>query len=286
MRRPQTGMRTLKRDRETKAPTLTTSQLSTRAELNKFKNSSSVTQPTDGVASDSRHHSDILNGNDRFGFIYIKSTPKIGEAGVEERDGLHWARDNTADQKEGATEKAEKQKSVKNKLKSYDIVKKFGINEKAMAMLEKVQDYDFDIFELNKETKGDEMIVCSTYLFYKHNLFVNLTIDPDTFDKFIRHIQAGYYDVAYHNKLHGMDVGRLAYYYATRCELMEKAKLTELDLAALIVGGVIHDYEHIGWNNAFLIETQHEWAIRYNDISVLENHHVAAAFKVILSQVG
>lgn len=269
-----------------RALTLMKSQSFTRAKLNKFKNSSPGIKPQGEVADDSKHYSDILNGKDRFGFIYIQSTPKSGEAGVEERDGLYWARYNSTDHKDGDHKKREKQKSIKNKLKSYDIVKKFGINEKTMAILEKVQDYDFDIFELNKETKGDEMIVCSTYLFCKHNLFANLTIDPDTFDKFIRHIQAGYFDVAYHNKLHGMDVGRLAYYYATRCELMERAKLTELDLAALVVGGVIHDYEHIGWNNAFLIETQHEWAIRYNDISVLENHHVAAAFKVILGQLG
>jgi len=48
----------------------------------------------------------------------------------------------------------------------------------------------------------------------------------------------------------------------------------------------VHDYEHLGWNNAYLIETQHEWATTYNDISVCENHHVAAAFDVIKSKPG
>lgn len=62
---------------------------------------------------------------------------------------------------------------------------------------------------------------------------------------------------------------------------MEKVKLSEHDLATLIIGGAIHDFEHPGWNNHFLIETQHEWALNYNDISVCENHHVAAAFKMI-----
>ena len=83
-----------------------------------------------------------------------------------------------------------------------------------------------------------------------------------------------------------MDVGRLAYYYATTCDLMSKWKLNNLDLFWLIVGGAIHDYEHLGWNNQYLIETQHDWAVTYNDISVCENHHVAAAFDVIKSKPG
>lgn len=62
---------------------------------------------------------------------------------------------------------------------------------------------------------------------------------------------------------------------------MEKVKLSEHDLCTLIIGGAIHDFEHQGWNNSFLIETQHDWALNYNDISVCENHHIASSFKMI-----
>jgi len=50
--------------------------------------------------------------------------------------------------------------------------------------------------------------------------------------------------------------------------LISKAQLEISDLAALVIGGSIHDFEHLGWNNAYLIETQHDWAVTYNDISV------------------
>ena len=49
----------------------------------------------------------------------------------------------------------------------------------------------------------------------------------------------------------------------------------------MIIGGCCHDHEHFGVNNVFLTETRHEWAIRYNDVSVLESHHVASSFKIL-----
>jgi len=44
---------------------------------------------------------------------------------------------------------------------------------------------------------------------------------------------------------------------------------------------LIHDFRHFGYNNPFLINSQHKLAIKYNDKSVLENFHVAEAFKII-----
>ncbi len=49
----------------------------------------------------------------------------------------------------------------------------------------------------------------------------------------------------------------------------------------LTITGAIHDYEHGGVNNSFLAKIRDPLAIRYNDQSVLENHHVAASFELM-----
>lgn len=54
-----------------------------------------------------------------------------------------------------------------------------------------------------------------------------------------------------------------------------------LEYFAAIYAAVSHDHEHLGRNNDFLIRTRHEYALTYNDISPLEQHHVASSFRVL-----
>ena len=55
----------------------------------------------------------------------------------------------------------------------------------------------------------------------------------------------------------------------------------ELEHWASIWSAAVHDYEHGGLNNDFLCKTQHHLAITYNDQSPLENHHLAAATRLL-----
>lgn len=43
----------------------------------------------------------------------------------------------------------------------------------------------------------------------------------------------------------------------------------------------MHDIEHTGRNNLFEINSISKLAVRYNDNSVLENHHAARAFQIL-----
>ena len=59
-------------------------------------------------------------------------------------------------------------------------------------------------------------------------------------------------------------------------------KLTAIEKLAILLAGALHDYDHPGVSNNFLIKTRDPLAILYNDQSPLENHHLAAGFEILM----
>ena len=51
---------------------------------------------------------------------------------------------------------------------------------------------------------------------------------------------------------------------------------------AALFASIIHDVNHTGHTNNYHIKTKSELAILYNDKSVLENHHLASGFSILL----
>ena len=63
--------------------------------------------------------------------------------------------------------------------------------------------------------------------------------------------------------------------------LLRKKVVDDLMMMAGYLAAAIHDFEHGGVNNDFLIQTRDKLAVTYNDISPLENHHLAAAARLM-----
>ena len=63
--------------------------------------------------------------------------------------------------------------------------------------------------------------------------------------------------------------------------LVETGLITKSQHLSSYWSAIVHDFEHGGLNNDFLIKTAHPWAVLYNDQSPLENHHVSAAARVL-----
>ncbi|EEC07312.1 cGMP-inhibited 3,5-cyclic phosphodiesterase, putative [Ixodes scapularis] len=62
------------------------------------------------------------------------------------------------------------------------------------------------------------------------------------------------------------------------------ANFPALELMALYTAAAMHDYDHPGRTNAFLVSTYAPQAVLYNDRSVLENYHAASAWTLFLSE--
>uniref|UniRef100_A0A671S817 Phosphodiesterase n=1 Tax=Sinocyclocheilus anshuiensis TaxID=1608454 RepID=A0A671S817_9TELE len=88
----------------------------------------------------------------------------------------------------------------------------------------------------------------------------------------------------------GISPGRVAYATSRSSSFSDDSygclawNIPALELMALYVAAAMHDYDHPGRTNAFLVATNAPQAVLYNDRSVLENHHAASAWSLFLSQ--
>merc|ERR1719412_1181836 len=89
-------------------------------------------------------------------------------------------------------------------------------------------------------------------------------------------------DVPYHNNKHAADVSQ-SIHVLLNSPALENV-FTPLEIMAAVFASSIHDVDHPGLTNQYLINTSSELALMYNDESVLENHHLAVAFKLLQSK--
>jgi len=86
----------------------------------------------------------------------------------------------------------------------------------------------------------------------------------------------------YHNWRHACDVLHGVFRGCLLNKVLEFAP--RVDVFALFVAAISHDAGHPGLNNIFLVQTSHELALRYNDLSPLENMHCSTMFSILSSQ--
>lgn len=104
-------------------------------------------------------------------------------------------------------------------------------------------------------------------------------VRPEALNALLAHLAAGYNDVSYHGFAHVVDVTHTVYRFLALTETV--LELRPYERLALMVAALAHDLGHPGVNNAFLVNTRHELATTYNDISVLEMHHAARLYQLL-----
>jgi hypothetical protein len=146
------------------------------------------------------------------------------------------------------------------------------------AILSALDSWEFDCFDLATFTNGKPLLFIGMALFKKYNLINRFNLDTEKLSSLLQAVENGYYFNPYHNSTHASDVARTVHYFL-RVHL--RSFLSDLEILAIILASLLHDFNHPGKNNAFHIATGHNLAILYNDRSILENHHAAQAFITI-----
>eukprot|EP00462_Mataza_sp_D1_P018059 CAMPEP_0175139788 /NCGR_PEP_ID=MMETSP0087-20121206/11108_1 /TAXON_ID=136419 /ORGANISM="Unknown Unknown, Strain D1" /LENGTH=722 /DNA_ID=CAMNT_0016422859 /DNA_START=77 /DNA_END=2245 /DNA_ORIENTATION=+ len=146
--------------------------------------------------------------------------------------------------------------------------------DKLAALANGMEEWEYDLFDVVKETQGKPIQFLGAALFQKYGLIEHFKIDPQILTNFLRAAEKGYQAMPYHNCTHGADVTRTVHYFLHASAVGDLCSAEEL--LAIIVASIMHDYDHPGRSNAFHVAIGHDRALLYNDISVLENHHVAS----------
>ncbi|XP_012707967.2 cAMP-specific 3',5'-cyclic phosphodiesterase 4B isoform X4 [Fundulus heteroclitus] len=163
-------------------------------------------------------------------------------------------------------------------------ISRFGVKtdkeEQLSKELEDLNKWGLNIFTVS-EYSHSRPLTCIMYaIFQERDLLKTFKIPADTFVAYMMTLEDHYHaDVAYHNSLHAADVAQSTHILLSTPAL--DAVFTDLEILAAIFAAAIHDVDHPGVSNQFLINTNSELALMYNDESVLENHHLAVGFKLL-----
>lgn len=116
-------------------------------------------------------------------------------------------------------------------------------------------------------------------MFVELNLLEKFQIPRETLREWLYEVYKHYNDVPFHNYRHCFCVAQMMYAITWHTNLVQR--LGELEVLILLVSCICHDLDHPGYNNIYQINARTELALRYNDISPLENHHCSIAFRLL-----
>ncbi|KAI8925591.1 hypothetical protein BC831DRAFT_265099 [Entophlyctis helioformis] len=141
---------------------------------------------------------------------------------------------------------------------------------------------EFDVFYFAELTCGSPLYFLSVHFFKRYGLMETFKLNENMIRNFFERVERFYHKLPYHNSAHATDVLQTMAMLLLETDLA--AKFTPMEVFNVCLASAIHDLDHPGVNNMFLIQSGHPLAILYNDIAVLESHHVYKAFDIAKHQ--
>ncbi|KAL1464241.1 hypothetical protein WDU94_003907 [Cyamophila willieti] len=167
------------------------------------------------------------------------------------------------------------------KLPKYGVETSF--EDELGKMLSDIDGWGIDIFRISEMSNNRPLTAVAYAAFQNRDLLKTFLIPAKTFVNFMMTLEDHYVkDNPFHNSTHAADVTQSTNVLLNSPALEDV--FTPLEIMAALFAATIHDVDHPGLTNQFLINSSSELALMYNDESVLENHHLAVAFKLLQNE--
>jgi len=140
-----------------------------------------------------------------------------------------------------------------------------------------LSDWDFSVWDFSR----GELVRLAWSMFHDVGVITEFQIPSLKFQTFVEAVFATSHDTPYHNFNHFFVVLHTSWLFL-RTNPLVLNQLTPVDVLGCLTAAVGHDADHPGLTNGFLCAVNHPLAIRYNDLSVLENHHSATTYSILL----
>lgn len=150
-----------------------------------------------------------------------------------------------------------------------------SLTQQLMAKIAKAQ--HIDVFEMS-EFCTSPFTAVTLGCMSTESLLLALPIPVDTLTRFIHRIEKMYHSKnPYHNALHATAVVLDVHYYLKNVE----QEISDLQYFSAIIAAAVHDVNHPGLTNGFLINSTSPLANTYSDDSILERMHLAETFRLV-----
>ncbi|KAL5004048.1 hypothetical protein ScPMuIL_017504, partial [Solemya velum] len=153
------------------------------------------------------------------------------------------------------------------------------VPQDVQTILDKEPCWDLRIIELEKVTNKRTLLFLGMKILNRFRVCEFLNVSEVTMSKWLQKIEANYHSSnSYHNSTHAADVLHASAYFLERERC--KTVFDKLDEVTCLLAAIVHDLDHPGRTNPFLVNSCNDLALLYNDLAVLESHHVALAFRL------
>ncbi|KAL0985555.1 hypothetical protein UPYG_G00158550 [Umbra pygmaea] len=156
---------------------------------------------------------------------------------------------------------------------------KYHLSQETMEALRQPS---FDVWQW----EHNEMLSCLEHMYHELELVKDFNMNPITLKRWLLCIHDNYRMNPFHNFRHCFCVTQMMYSMICICSLQEM--FTQVDILILMTAAVCHDLDHPDTTTrkthillTYQVNARTELAVRYNDISPLENHHCAVAFQIL-----